>query len=121
MSTTTLSIEHTRVEFPTTPNGLPTGFPPVLGRLGVPKSMWEQDMYQIRSMSEKLTKDQEKELFLVCFTCGMSICFHGAALDRYNGRLRTYVNAMNARWAPYGVVWETRWIPYSGGYLSYET
>ncbi|RDH34333.1 hypothetical protein BDQ94DRAFT_141298 [Aspergillus welwitschiae] len=121
MANISIGAEHQRVEFPTKANRLPTGFPPVLARRGVPEFMWDQDMYIIRHMADKLSKDQSREIFLVCFTCGLSICFYGAAVDKFNGRLRTYVNGMNARYAPYGVVWEMRWIPYSGTYMSYET
>ena len=116
-----VEADHERVEFPATVNGLPTGFPPVLARRGAPEFMWDQDMYIIRHMAERLSKDQSREIFLVCFTCGLSICFYGAAVDRFNDRLRTYVDGMNARYAPYGVVWEMRWVPYCGTFMSYET
>ncbi|OJJ71785.1 hypothetical protein ASPBRDRAFT_674469 [Aspergillus brasiliensis CBS 101740] len=115
-----ICTDHQRVEFPTTPTGLPTGFPPVLARRGVPEFMWDQDMYIMRHMTDKLSREQSRELFTMCFTCGLSVCFYGAAVDRFNSRLRTYVDGMNARYAPYGVVWEMRWIPYSGTYVSYE-
>ncbi|PYH95607.1 hypothetical protein BO71DRAFT_397837 [Aspergillus ellipticus CBS 707.79] len=121
MANTGFGTDHHRVEFPTTVIGLPTAFPPVMGRLGVPPSMWEQDMQYIRSMSEKLIKDQKRELWLLLLTCGFSICFHGPALDRYNSNLHSYVHAMNGRYAPYGIIWETYWIRYSGTYMSYET
>ncbi|KAI2823582.1 hypothetical protein CBS63078_3265 [Aspergillus niger] len=39
MANISIGAEHQRIEFPTTANGLPTGFPPVLARRGVPEFM----------------------------------------------------------------------------------
>ncbi|KAI2829800.1 hypothetical protein CBS147343_8136 [Aspergillus niger] len=39
MANISIGAEHQRVEFPTKANGLPTGFPPVLARRGVPEFM----------------------------------------------------------------------------------
>ena len=117
--------DHQRVEFRTAVDSLPTGFPPAIARRGVPRSMWEQDMSHIRAMSEKLARDERREGLLLLFTCGISICIQvclgGGVLDHYNSDLRAYVNSMNSRYTPFGVTWETQWVPYSGTYMSYET
>ena len=119
--------EHQKQTFRVDNQSIPRALPPVLERRGVTPAMFTGDMQKIHEMFNAFCQGYNRDMWMSCVTCCLSDLWtsisssEGGAEARYRKQQLAFIDDMNRRYRPYGIVWSLSYIPFSGSYMSYET